>query len=75
MEKQEMEVEWKLETKNGNGNWKRKWKLETEMEMHQSLACSIAHAQGRYCATYNYTKCFQRTLQTKIHLHMFLMHT
>ena len=26
MEKQEMEVEWKLETVNGNGNWKRKWK-------------------------------------------------
>ena len=26
MEKQEMEVEWKLETENGNGNWKRKWK-------------------------------------------------
>ena len=26
MEKQEMEVEWKLEMENGNGNWKRKWK-------------------------------------------------
>ena len=26
MEKQEMEVEWKLETENGNGNLKRKWK-------------------------------------------------
>ena len=26
MEKQEMEVEWKLETENGNENWKRKWK-------------------------------------------------
>ena len=31
MEKQEMEVEWKL---------------ETEMEMRQSLARGIAHAQG-----------------------------
>ena len=29
MEKQEMEVEWKLETENGNGKWKRK--LETEI--------------------------------------------
>ena len=25
MEKQEMEVEWKLEIENGDGNWKRKW--------------------------------------------------
>ena len=29
MEKQEMEMKWKLEMETGNGNWKRK--LETEM--------------------------------------------
>ena len=26
MEKQKMEVEWKLDTENGNGNWKRKYR-------------------------------------------------
>ena len=29
MEKQEMEVEWKLETETGNENWK--WKMEMEI--------------------------------------------
>ena len=28
VEKQEMKVEWKLETETGNRNWKRKWKLK-----------------------------------------------
>ena len=33
MEKQEMEMKWKVETKTGNGNWKRK----SEQITHQSL--------------------------------------
>ena len=36
MEKQEMEVEWKLETENGNENWKQKWKCANHW-------CAVLH--------------------------------
>ena len=42
LEKQKIEIKWKLEMETGNGNWK--WKLETEIgnrngniKIHQSL--------------------------------------
>ena len=39
MEKQEMEVEWKLETENGNGNWKRKYKSGWSLSCPNRFAC------------------------------------
>ena len=39
MEKQEMEVEWKLETENGNGNWKRKYKKGWSLSCPNRFAC------------------------------------
>ena len=39
MEKQEMEVEWKLETENGNGNWKRKYKSGWSLTCPNRFAC------------------------------------
>ena len=39
MEKQEMEVEWKLETENGNGNWKQKYKSCWSLSCPNRFAC------------------------------------
>ena len=39
MEKQEMEMKWKLETETGN------WKLKTEMEMQPLSCCSPSKIQ------------------------------
>ena len=39
MEKQEMEVEWKLETENGNGNWKQKYKSGWSLSCPNRFAC------------------------------------
>ena len=37
MEKQEMEMKWKLEMEIGNGNWKRKWE-----EKHTNHWCNVS---------------------------------
>ena len=39
MEKQGMEMKWKLEMEIGNGNWKQKWEQET----HQSQVQYFLH--------------------------------
>ena len=40
MEKQEMEMKWKLEMETGNRNWKQKWEQKT----HQSLVQYFLHS-------------------------------
>ena len=36
MEKQEMEMKWKLEMETGNRNWKQKWEQITHHSMFSS---------------------------------------
>ena len=42
MEKQEVEMKWKLEMETGNGNWKQKW----EQIMHHSLMQCFVGVRG-----------------------------
>ena len=48
MEKQEMEMKWKLKMETGNRNWKRKW----EQKAHQSLVqCFLHSVKSHYSCT------------------------